>query len=115
MLLDNPLIVTPSVKHIVVVGDDTGAPFGRIPDNTSYANEREYASTFFGTLNNQYLSTYALGLLPTDDPLADVNYAGQGPYVPELALGRLVETPARSSARSTSTSTGTAQSLRPGR
>ena len=94
-LLDNPLIVRPSVRHIVVVGDDTVLPFGRIPDNTSYANEREYASTFFGTLNNQYLSTYALGLLPTDDPLADVNYAGQGPYVPELALGRLVETPAQ--------------------
>ena len=95
MLLDNPLIVTPSVKHIVVVGDDTVLPFGRILDNTSYANERGYASTFFGTSNNQYLSTYALGLLPTDDPLADVNYAGQGPYVPELALGRLVETPAQ--------------------
>ncbi len=95
MLLDNPLIVPPSVKHIVVVGDDAVLPFGRILDNTSYANERGYASTFFGTTNNQYLSTYALGLLPTDDPLADVNYAGQGPYVPELALGRLVETPAQ--------------------
>jgi len=95
VLLDNPLIVTPSVKHIVVVGDDTVLPFGRILDNTSYANERGYASTFFGTSNNQYLSTYALGLLPTDDPLADVNYQGQGPYVPELALGRLVETPAQ--------------------
>jgi Tol biopolymer transport system component len=95
VLLDNPLIVTPSVKHVVVVGDDTVLPFGRILDNTSFANERGYASTFFGTSNNQYLSTYALGLLPTDDPLADVNYAGQGPYVPELALGRLVETPAQ--------------------
>ncbi len=95
VLLDDPLIVRPSVKHIVVVGDDTVLPFGRILDNTSYANEREYASTFIGTLNNQYLSTYALGLLPTDDPLADVNYPGQGPYVPELALGRLVETPAQ--------------------
>ena len=95
VLLDNPLIVRPSVKHIVVVGDDTVLPFGRILDNTSFANERGYASTFFGSSNNQYLSTYALGLLPTDDPLADVNYSGQGPYVPELALGRLVETPAQ--------------------
>ena len=70
-------------------------PFGRVLDNTAYANERGYASTFFGTTNNQYLSTYALGFLPTDDPLGDVNYKGQGPYVPELALGRLVETPAQ--------------------
>ena len=94
-LLDNPLIVRPSVRHIVVVGDDTVLPFGRVLDNTAYANERGYASTFFGSTNNQYLSTYALGFLPTDDPLADVNYSGQGPYVPELALGRLVETPAQ--------------------
>ena len=94
-LLDNPLIVRPSVQHIVVVGDDTVLPFGRVLDNTAYANERGYASTFFGTSNNQYLSTYALGFLPTDDPLGDVNYSGQGPYVPELALGRLVETPAQ--------------------
>jgi Peptidase family C25 len=94
-LLDDPLIVRPSVRHIVVVGDDTVLPFGRVLDNTAYANERGYASTFFGSGNNQYLSTYALGFLPTDDPLGDVNYSGQGPYVPELALGRLVETPAQ--------------------
>jgi Tol biopolymer transport system component len=93
-LLDNPQIVTPSVKYIVVVGDDAaGIPFGRIVDNSAYANERGYASTFFGATNNQYLSTYGLGFLPTDDPLGDVNYSGQGTYVPELAVGRLVETP----------------------
>jgi Tol biopolymer transport system component len=95
-LLDNPQIVRPSVTHIVVVGDDAaGIPFGRILDNTAYANERGYASTFFGNLNNAYLSTYGLSFLPTDDPLGDINYSGQGPYVPELAVGRLVETPAQ--------------------
>ena len=93
-LLDNPQVVRPSVKYIVIVGDDaSGIPFGRILDNSAYANERGYASTFFGATNNQYLSTYGLGFLPTDDPLGDVNYSGQGPYVPELAVGRLVETP----------------------
>ena len=93
-LLDDPQIVRPSVKYIVVVGDDAaGVPFGRILDNTAFANERGYTSTFFGNANNQYLSTYARGFLPTDDPLGDVNYAGTGPYVPELAVGRLVETP----------------------
>ena len=93
-LLDDPLVVTPSVKYIVVVGDDAaGVPFGRVLDNTSFANERGYTSTFFGNANNQYLSTYARGYLPTDDPLGDVNYRGAGPYVPELAVGRLVESP----------------------
>jgi Tol biopolymer transport system component len=95
-LLDNPQIVRPSVTHIVVVGDDAaGIPFGRVLDNTAYANERGYASTFFGAENNAYLNTYGLSFLPTDDPLGDVNYSGQGPYVPELAVGRLVETPAQ--------------------
>ncbi len=95
-LLDNPLIVRPSVKYVVVVGDDAaGIPFGRVLDNTAYANERGYASTFYGNTNNQYLSSYGLGFLPTDDPLGDVNYSGEGPYVPELAVGRLVETPAQ--------------------
>ena len=37
------------MKYIVVVGEDAvGVPFGRVPDNTEYANERTYASTFFG-------------------------------------------------------------------
>ena len=99
-LLDNPLIVRPSVKYIVVVGDDAaGIPFGRVLDNTAYANERGYASTFYGNTNNQYLSSYGLGFLPTDDPLGDVNYSGEGPYVPELAVGRLVETPAQISSQ----------------
>ena len=104
-LLDNPQIVTPSVKYIVVVGDDAaGIPFGRILDNTSYANERGYASTFYGgplAPNNEYLSMYGLGFLPTDDPLGDVNYSGEGPYVPELAVGRLVETPTQISSQIT--------------
>ncbi|HET7856936.1 MAG TPA: C25 family cysteine peptidase, partial [Gaiellaceae bacterium] len=94
VLLDDPQIVRPSVTHIVVVGDDAaGIPFGRVLDNTAYANERGYASTFFGPENNAYLNTYGLSFLPTDDPLGDVNYSGTGPYVPELAVGRLVETP----------------------
>ena len=93
-LLDDPQVVRPSVKYIVVIGDDAaGVPFGRVLDNTSFANERGYTSTFFGSANNQYLSTYARGFLPTDDALGDVNYPGTGPYVPELAVGRLVETP----------------------
>ena len=114
-LLDNPQIVRPSVKYIVVVGDDAaGVPFGRILDNSAYANERGYASTFFGATNNQYLSTYGLGFLPTDDPLGDVNYSGQGPYVPSSRSGVLSRPRTRSLARSLSTSPGTARSTRRG-
>ena len=105
-LLDNPLIVTPSVKYIVVVGDDAaGIPFGRVLDNTAYANERGYASTFYGDSNNQYLSTYGLGFLPTDDPLGDVNYSGKGPTCPSSRSAGSSRPRRRSSARSPSTST----------
>jgi Tol biopolymer transport system component len=87
-------IVPASVKYIVVVGDDPVIPYGRIIDNTSFANEHGYATTFLGGDNNEYLSTYGLGFLPSDDPYGDNNYTGSGPYVPELAVSRLVETPA---------------------
>ena len=66
-------------------------PAGLVLDNTLYANERDYASTFFGVENTQYLSSYALGYLPTDDPYGDTSYSGQGAYIPEVAVGRLVE------------------------
>ena len=99
-LLDNPQIVTPSVKYIVVVGDDAaGIPFGRILDNTSYANERGYASTFFGATNNQYLSTLR-ARLPADRRSARGHQLlGQG-AVRARARGR----PARRDARRRSSS-----------
>jgi len=86
-------IVPASVKYIVLVGDDPVIPYGRIIDNTSFANEHGYATTFFGSNNNEYLSTYGLGFLPSDDSYGDKDYTGSGPYVPELAVSRLVETP----------------------
>jgi hypothetical protein len=86
-------------KYVVLVGDYDVLPPGLVLDNTSYVNEREYASTFLGATNNQYLSAYALGYLPTDDPYGDTNYSGTGAYIPEAAVGRLVETPAQISSQ----------------
>ena len=83
--------ITAAYKYIVIVGDWTVLPAGLVLDNTLYANERDYASTFFGVENTQYLSSYALGYLPTDDPYGDTSYSGQGAYIPEVAVGRLVE------------------------
>ena len=84
--------ITAAYKYIVIVGDWTVLPAGLVLDNTFYANEREYASTFFGAENTQYLSSFALGYLPTDDPYGDTSYSGVGAYIPEVAVGRLVET-----------------------
>jgi Tol biopolymer transport system component len=91
-VLDNA--VSSSVKNVVLVGDDPVIPYGRILDNTSFANERGYTTTFWNqSANDEYLNAYGFGFLPTDDPYGDNNYAGAGPYVPELAVGRLTETP----------------------
>ena len=89
---------------MVVVGGYDVLPPGLVLDNTTSVNERGYATTFLGGTNNQYLSDYALGYLPTDDVYGDTNYSGTGAYVPEAAVGRLVETPdADHAGRSTST------------
>ena len=85
--------VATSYKYVVVVGGYDVTPPGLVLDNTSYVNEREYASTFYGASNNQYLAAYALGYLPTDDPYGDTNYSGTGAYIPEVPVGRLLETP----------------------
>ena len=68
----------------MLVGDWTVIPTGLVLDNTLFANERSYASTFYGERETQYLSSYALGYLPTDDPYGDTSYSGSGPYVPEV-------------------------------
>lgn len=91
--------VTSAYKYVVIVGGYDVLPPGLVLDNTSYVNERQYASTFLSGTDNQYLSAYALGYLPTDDPYGDTSYSGTGAYIPEAAVGRLVETPAQITAQ----------------
>jgi hypothetical protein len=90
--LDN---VQSPYKYVVLVGSYDVLPPGLVLDDTSYVNEREYAPTFLGGTDNLYLSAYAHGYLPTDDPYGDTSYSGTGAYIPEAAVGRLVETPAQ--------------------
>jgi uncharacterized protein YjbI with pentapeptide repeats len=92
-LLDS--VTSPTVRYIVLVGDDPVIPYGRILDDTSFANERGYATTFLAAANNEYLSTYGFGFLPSDDPYGASHYAGTGPYTPGITVGRLTETPAQ--------------------
>ena len=82
----------PSVKYIVARRRRPGVPYGRLLDNTSYANERGYATTFLGATNNQYLSIRPR--VPAyRRPVRRDDYSGHGPYTPEISVGRLVETP----------------------
>jgi len=80
----------------VIIGDDLMIPFYRVPDDAYVANESTYAA--YSTVDED-TSTYAaldLGYIPTDDFYADHSpllWRGRELYVPDLAIGRLVETP----------------------
>ena len=83
----------PNLKYLVLVGDDRVIPQRRIQDVALVANERHYAATaattiLSGTLGLRYFLTddYYAGLLPFP-------YQGREVYLPQLAIGRLVESP----------------------
>ncbi len=83
------------LKYLVIVGGDQVIPFARLDDFTVTAsNEAGYASTF--ATNSDLFATLNLGQMLSDDPYGDVNpvpYLTRQLYIPELSVGRLVETP----------------------
>jgi hypothetical protein len=87
-----------SLQNIVVVGGDDIVPFARLDDDTSYSNELEYAGDVAdGGAATPLSAAFAELKLLSDDPygsfapsrLSDGKYL----YLPDVALGRLVETP----------------------
>ncbi len=86
----------PGVEFMVLVGDDRLLPFRRLPDHSpQQPSERSYAS--------QVDPDHPTGAaIEADTFLSDDYYADRKPalvldhelYVPEIAAGRLVETPA---------------------
>jgi len=83
------------LKYLVIVGGDKIIPFARLDDFTVTAsNETGYANTF-ATTSDLFASLNA-GQMLSDDPFGDVNpvpYLTRQLYIPELSVGRLVETP----------------------
>ncbi len=85
----------PALQHVVLVGDDTALPFFRVADGTTAANESTYAQSFSG--NNSLVGSLARSYIQTDDPYGTargVSVSGRELFVPDLALGRLVESKA---------------------
>ena len=80
----------------MIVGGDQVIPFARLDDFTVTAgNEMGYASSF--AINTDLFSTLNAGQMLSDDPYGDVNpvpYLNRQLYIPELSVGRLIETPA---------------------
>jgi hypothetical protein len=81
------------IRFVVVMGDDRALPFRRVPDGVWKSPEREYLdvdathATGAAIRNNYYL---------TDDFFVDrepTQLDGREIYIPDLPIGRLVETP----------------------
>jgi CSLREA domain-containing protein len=97
-LLDTILDNRPDVDSVVLVGGDGVVPMAAVPDLTAYSNESTFAAeTTFGGASNEVSAALANGYLLTDDPYATpAGIAIQGGdhelFMPEVDLGRLVET-----------------------
>jgi peptidase C25-like protein len=94
-LLDN-LMSTRDVKNIVLVGGDDVVPMGRITNPTPLADEAGYASAFGFGSNNELVSAFANRYLLSDDVYGDgapQQFLGGQLYVPDVAVGRLIDKP----------------------
>lgn len=96
-LVDTYRIQAPNLENIVIVGSDEVVPQARVPDLTTIANEREYAPDVLDVAgNNALLGSFITANILSDNPYADFNpvrWLDRQLYVPDIALGRLVETP----------------------
>ena len=98
----------PNVRNIVLIGSDEIIPFFRLPDLTTIANEADYLE-YLKTIDSR---SNGDSIIAPDNPLgaalrnrmilSDNPYGTDRPYrfygfplfIPDLAVGRIVETPA---------------------
>ena len=82
----------PSLANVVIVGGDDIVPMARLDDTTRVGNETGYADEF--DVNGPYFGALGTSHFLSDDPYGDldpIQWATRRLYVPELAIGRLVE------------------------
>ncbi len=85
--------VTPSLRHVTIVGSDEVVPFHRAADTSVVANESTYTDGFD---DNALFGAHSTGHYLSDSPYGDLDpvpWLDRFAYLPELAVGRLVETP----------------------
>jgi hypothetical protein len=89
----------PNTRYIILVGNDTILPFQRVPDLTLIANERYYNNPVWLDAESPSAARLRRSYLLSDNYYASYSpYTGAGLYIPEYAVGRLVETPAEMNA-----------------
>ena len=82
----------PTVRNVVLLGNDTALPFARLDDLTTIANEADYAASFQRS-DDIYGALFEHKVL-SDDPYATTDpipYLQRQLFVPQLDVGRLVE------------------------
>jgi parallel beta-helix repeat protein len=99
-LLNSLLATYPDVEYIVLVGDDRVIPYRRVPDKVPQYQWREHS---YSCVSRDSTIGVALGddMTLTDDFYADrvptvpdnPGWDGHDLYIPDYALGRLIETP----------------------
>ena len=98
-LVDRIRAARPSLKNVVVIGDDSVIPMARVQDGTTISNERDFAEDVNAdTTNNELVGSVAAGYVLSDDIYGaprriDIQNSTRQLYLPRLAVGRLVESP----------------------
>ena len=91
-----PYLNDPAVENIVIIGNDNIVPFRRVADTTVVGNERNYALGTYLVPGSPLFHAVDGGYILTQDYYADrvfTPYEAGALYVPDVAIGRLVETP----------------------
>jgi len=84
----------PNVEYVVLVGGDQVIPHRRVPEGTVSVAEQTYATR--ATANTTLWAAVNDNMILTDDYYVDREptlWQGRELYIPDYAIGRLVETP----------------------
>ncbi len=95
-LVDRLRAGLPDLRNIVLVGIDDVIPYGRVSDLTAAYNEKQYSQLAYDGRANALSAASRAGFLLSDSPYGDLApqpFLDSQLYVPQLAVGRLVETP----------------------
>ncbi len=85
----------PTLEYVVIVGNDSAIPFFRYPDNASLANENNYVPPVRDNTTSQ--ASLRLGFVLSQDAYGSrfgLSLKNNSFPIPDLAVGRLVETEA---------------------
>jgi hypothetical protein len=94
--VDDIRVANPGIEHIVIAGSDEVVPHARVFDGVTVSNESSYAGEIAGLATGAISASLLTGNVLSDDPYGDLDpiaWLGRELYLPDQAVGRVVETP----------------------